>query len=111
MIEPENVKPNRFPNPSIVYKSVDFAVAFGEYDKVQRLGMRWNGADEKDSVGYPHLGSYPVWFMFEDILALDFLKSLCCKDGVNEDNLKEAIGFFKQKQAELEAQQTQRRQQ
>ena len=64
-----------------LYDDGKYSVIWGTYDGDRHLATRWNGED----LGYPHQGSYPVWyiepgFMTETIL----LKILSLNLGVGD---------------------------
>lgn len=61
-MKPEDVKPEKFKDFTIIYQNDDFAVAYGywNHEAKPRLAMRWNGYG--DSKGYPSQGGNPLWF-------------------------------------------------
>lgn len=41
----------------------DWSVARLEYDGEERIGMRWNGREEKAGIGNPQSRGKPTWFV------------------------------------------------
>jgi hypothetical protein len=90
MAAPSKVNHSKFPKPRILYKSREFAVGWGTYDKRRQcLGMRWNGAPTEP--GYPKLFKNPVWFVLPDSLSGPFLKALLDIDRAKTDRVLKTL--------------------
>ncbi|MBP5511251.1 MAG: hypothetical protein J6Z49_10065 [Kiritimatiellae bacterium] len=78
MISGKDVRPGNWSNVTDLYDNGDFSVIWGNYDgnPKKSLGTRWNGAWDKDDMGYPKTFGNPVWYVEPDILAKGILLTL-----------------------------------
>lgn len=94
MPNPTDVNPSNFRVQSVLYSSVEFSVAWGDWaapeGRVRRLAMRWNG-DEKGNAGYPKTFGHPVWFQIPPELSLTFLRSLLGQEHGNATAIIDAL--------------------
>lgn len=67
-MHPKYAISKKFTIKKIIYISPDgyFSIAKGIWneDKTHCFAMRWNGdINDKNDLGYPSRGAYPMWFM------------------------------------------------
>ena len=52
----------------VIYDNGEFAIAALQWNKKNRIAIRWNGSG--DSLGYPQSHSHPTWFVIPKEVAL-----------------------------------------
>jgi hypothetical protein len=72
----ENVRPNKWQNPTVLFDNGWYSVISGIYDGGDHsvLGERWNGVE--DRLGFPNVAGYPIWHVVPDFLAIHLLEGL-----------------------------------
>ncbi|KAF0206107.1 MAG: hypothetical protein FD173_421 [Gallionellaceae bacterium] len=75
MPKPQDVNPGNFSVERVIYNNGEFSIAYGVWEKTQKvIAMRWNG-DDKD-MGYPKTFGNPMWFIVHSDLKPMILKGL-----------------------------------
>ena len=71
-MNPNNVisPKNKLKNLKVVYTTELFSIAVFTYEKVDRVGIRWNG--EGDSLGFPHSRGKATWFILPKEVAIAY---------------------------------------
>lgn len=69
---PENVISPRkkLSNLQVIIEKEHFSLATFAYEGLQRVGIRWNGAENE--LGYPHSHGYATWFIIPREIALAY---------------------------------------
>jgi len=87
MPKPENVNPSNFKVIKVLFNNGSFSIAYGIWEKKEKvLAMRWNG-DEKEDKGYPKTFGNPMWFIIHNDLKDIIIKGLIEKDSTLIDKI------------------------
>ena len=58
-------------NVVVIHNDGEFAIATLQWNKENRIGIRWNGEGE-NNLGYPQSRKYPTWFIMPKSVALAY---------------------------------------
>jgi len=58
----------------VIYDNGEFAIAALQWNKKNRIAIRWNGSS--DSLGYPQSHSHPTWVVIPKEIALAYAQNL-----------------------------------
>ena len=58
----------------VIYDNGEFAIAALQWNKKNRIAIRWNGSS--DSLGYPQSHSHSTWFVIPKEVALAYAQNL-----------------------------------
>lgn len=87
MIDPEEVRPNTFPDHLVIYNDGAFSISYGTYDGGERcLAMRWNG-ETGDAIGFPQSHGKPVWFALPSDFSIPIVRSILATPHSNDQNI------------------------
>lgn len=79
MATPQDVKPQRWSNLTVLYDQDGYSVAVGEFkndagEGVPALGERWNGPG--NSLGFPNQAGHPIWHVVPEFLVGPVLRAI-----------------------------------
>jgi len=79
MPAPQDVKPQRWSELSVIFDRDGYSVAVGNFtndngDCTPALGMRWNGAG--DSLGFPNQAGNPILYVVPEFLVGPILHTI-----------------------------------
>jgi hypothetical protein len=74
------VLPKKWTDVIYLFDDGEYSAIWGTYQedntRHKYLGVRWNGGNNPDSLGYPSQGGNPLWYCEPDFLSRPILEAL-----------------------------------
>ena len=74
MIAPETVEYGKVIIKRIIYKEKNYSIAELSIDNTDKYGIRWNGAEDENSLGTPTAFGKPTWFILPNNVVDAFIR-------------------------------------